>query len=123
MKELENYINRDPDFAKELILSLIKGYLEFRESFLLSIRKQEPKIFFAAHHKMKVAFGLTGDKRFEEQADIIQSMLSHGNISKLDLSMQNSFCKLCTSSIRDLEETLKRSSNHISPDRDATYQT
>jgi hypothetical protein len=107
MKALTPYLKTDPAFALDVIQSFIKNLLEFRECLLNAIKHQNGKLFLDAHHKMKTTLSYTSNERLQQQADFIKSVILNQGTAAIDARTQNAFCRLCTSSIHELQQQFK----------------
>jgi hypothetical protein len=106
MSEMEVYIENDPAFAEELFALFIKGLTEFREAFLCSMERQDPNLFFSAHHKVKTTLRFLNNQKLNQQTDAIRELLRQGHISLIDVRLQEELCLVCHVSIQNLQQRL-----------------
>ena len=107
MKALSEYLETDPEFARELITSFSDNLTEFRESLIRAIKLQDSKIFLDAHHKMKTTLSYTQNDRLQQLADHIKLVIQQQGIENIETKTRNAFCRLCNSSVIDLKIQLK----------------
>lgn len=105
--EIDEYIESDPGFARELMTSLIKSLREFRESLRLAVNQNAPHVFLKAHHKAKTALSLVHDEQLKLVTNQVFMRLNNGGLSALDDTTQGVFFSLCTSIIHALENEMK----------------
>lgn len=103
MKELSEYLEADPEFANELVTSFSDNLMEFRESLLRTIERQDSSIFLKAHHKMKTTLSYTRNERLEQLANQIKLIIEQQGIGFIENKTKNAFCRLCNNSIADLK--------------------
>lgn len=106
MKALEEYFKNDAEFAQEIISSFIDNLKEFRSSLLQAVNQQNPLLFSSSYHKMRSTLGFTENERLQQQADLIDSLMKEKGLAAVDTRTQNLFCRICTSSINELEGKL-----------------
>ncbi len=106
MKELEMFIENDPEFGQEIITIFIKSLIEFRDSLTLAITQKDPAVFMNAHHKIKTTLSFSGNGKLQLQADTIFENISENGISGVDTRLVNAFGRQCTNSIKKLESRL-----------------
>lgn len=113
MKELSSYLKSDSEFAQSLLSSFIDNIEEFRTSFMLAMKAQSEKDYRIAYHKIKTTLGFTGNEKLREQCDLIADLIKNEGIEAVDIRLQNYLCRLCSSSIEDLQKLLiKYTSNY-----------
>lgn len=106
MKDLEMYIETDPEFGQEIIALLIHNLIEFRDSLTQAISQNDPSVFLKAHHKIKATLSFSGSEKLQMHADTIFNSLKEDGLSGIDARLANAFGRQCTSSIKVLESRL-----------------
>ncbi len=82
MIQLDDYLERDADFAREVLPALADNLTEFCDSLQQAIAQRNFTTFVKAHHKVKTTLALLGNLELRQLADAIQkAVLADGGAS------------------------------------------